>query len=118
MDTPSANRPTFSAGNSRRESPGVCLRTARTDAWTGDKLGGTYHLRIRAQQTVLPTRGTITIQAPPGTDIVDATPGMRVDGGRATWEGDLDAVQDFEIRFQRPALERFWDLLSTPLFGD
>ena len=31
--------------------------------------------RIRAQQTVLPTRGTITIQAPPGTDIVDATPG-------------------------------------------
>ena len=71
-----------------------------------------------AQQTVLPTRGTISIQAPPGTDIVDATPGMQVDGGRATWEGDLAAVQDFEIRFQRPPFGRFWDWLSTPVFGD
>jgi len=96
----------------------LALELQRADAWTGDELGGTYRLRIRAQQTVLPTHGTISIQAPPGTDIVDATPGMRVDGGRATWEGDLDAVQDFEIRFQRPALERFWDLLSTPVFGD
>ena len=66
----------------------LALQLQRADAWTGDELGGTYLLRIRAQQTVLPTRGTITIQAPPGTDIVDATPGMQVDGGRATWEGD------------------------------
>ena len=96
----------------------LALELQRADAWTGDELGGTYRLRIRAQQTVLPTRGTITIQAPPGTDIVDATPGMQVDGGRATWEGDLAAVQDFEIRFQRPPLGRFWDWLSTPVFGD
>ena len=43
---------------------------------------------------------------------------MQVDGGRATWEGDLAAVQDFEIRFQRPPFGRFWDWLSTPVFGD
>jgi hypothetical protein len=43
---------------------------------------------------------------------------MEVDGGRATWEGNLDAVQDFEIRFQRPPMARFWDWLSTPLLGD
>jgi hypothetical protein len=96
----------------------LALELLRADAWTGDELGGTYRLRIRAQRTVLPTRGTITIQAPPGTDIVEATPGMQIDGGRATWEGDLAAVQDFEIRFQRPPLGRFWDWLSTPVFGD
>ena len=96
----------------------LALELRRADAWTGDKLGGTYRLRIRAQQTVLPTRGTISIQAPQGTDIVDATPGMLIAGGRATWEGDLAAVQDFEIRFQRPPLGRFWDWLSTPVFGD
>ena len=96
----------------------LALELQRADAWTGDELGGTYRLRIRAQQTVLPTRGTITIQAPPGTDIVDATPGMQVDVARATWEGDLAAVQEFEIRFQRQPLGRFWDWLSTPLFGD
>ena len=96
----------------------LALELQRAEAWTGDELGGTYLLRIRAQQTVLPTRGTISIQAPPGTDIVDATPGMQVDGGRATWEGDLAAVQDFEIRFQRPPFGRFWDWLSTPVFGD
>jgi hypothetical protein len=96
----------------------LALQLQRADAWTGDELGGTYRLRIRAQQTVLPTRGTITIQAPPGTEIVDATPGMQFDGGRATWEGDLAAVQDFEIRFQRPPFGRFWDWLSTPVLGD
>jgi hypothetical protein len=103
-------------------SPGttseLALELLRAEAWTGDELGGTYQLRIRAQQTVLPTRGTISIQAPPGTDIVEATPGMQVDGGRATWEGDLAALQDFEIRFQRPPLGRLWDWLSTPVFGD
>jgi Protein of unknown function (DUF4012) len=96
----------------------LALELRRADAWTGDELGGTYHLRIRAQQPVLPTRGTISIQAPPGTNIVDATPGMLVEGGSATWDGDLDAVQDFEIRFQRPPSGRFWDWLSTPVFGD
>jgi len=95
---------------------GLGLR--RPDAWTGDQLGGTYHLRVRAQPAVQPTHGTISIQAPPGTGIVDTTPGMRVEGSLATWEGDLDAVQDFEIRFQRPPLGRLWDLLSTPVFGD
>ena len=95
---------------------GIALR--RPEAWTGDELGGTYRLRIRGQPAVRPTRGTISIQAPPGTAIVDATPGMRVQDDVATWTGPLDAVQDFEIRFQRPPLGRLWDLLSTPVFGD
>ena len=90
----------------------------RPDAWIGDELGGSYRLRIRAQPAIRSTEGSISIQAPPGMRIVDATPGLRVDGGTATWAGDLDAVQEFEIRFQRPPLGRFWDLLSTPLFGD
>jgi hypothetical protein len=43
---------------------------------------------------------------------------MRIEDDVATWEGDLDAVQEFEIRFQKPPLGRFWDWLSTPVFGD
>jgi hypothetical protein len=94
------------------------LALNRSDAWTGDELGGTYRLRVRAQPAVRPTRGTISIQAPPGTTIVDATTGMRIEDDVATWEGDLDAVQEFEIRFQEPPFGRFWDWLSTPVFGD
>ncbi len=96
----------------------LALELQRADAWSGDELGGTYLLRIRAQQPVLPTQGTISILAPPGMDIVEATLGMHVDGGRATGEGDLNAVQDFEIRFQRPPLGRLWDWFSRPVFGD
>jgi hypothetical protein len=96
----------------------MTLDLHRPDAWNGDELGGTYELRIRAQPNVQPTNGSISITAPPGTRIVDATPGMQVDGDVATWTGDLDAVQDFEIRFQQPPLARFWNLLSTPLFGE
>jgi hypothetical protein len=54
----------FRRGTLGRDRLELCLRTARADAWTGDELGGTYPLWIRAQQTVLPTRGTITIWAP------------------------------------------------------
>ena len=96
----------------------LMLKLQRPDAWTGDELGGTYRLRIRGQPSVRPTRASISIEAPAGMNIVDATPGMHVAGGRATWEGDLDAVQEFEIRFQKPPLGRLWDLLSTPVFGD
>jgi hypothetical protein len=45
-------------------------------------------------------------------------PGYADRGRPGDGEGDLAAVQDFEIRFQQAPLGRLWDWLSTPVFED
>ena len=85
----------------------LALQLQRPDAWTGDELGGTYLLRIRAPDGPADA-GTISIRRPR-----DGHRGRHAGhAGRRRprdVEGDLP-VQDFEIRFQRPPLGRFWGI--------
>ena len=93
------------------------LELARTGAWDGNGSGGTYRVTIRGQPLVRATILTFKVEAPDGMEIVEATRGMLVDGDTATAVGQLEAGRTFEIRFQRPATDRIWDFLSTPIFG-
>ena len=77
-------------------------------AWTGNVAGGTYHLRIPAQPTVDPISGTVVIHAPPGMGIGWTSVPMQVDGATATWTGTLQAGQEIEAHFAKPALLGAW----------
>ena len=70
-----------------------------------------YRLTMRPQPTIRPTRLHLDVQAPEGMQIVSASPGMRTSGGRATWEGEVIGETVFEIRFERPTLQRAWGSL-------
>jgi len=63
--------------------------------------GSRYHLTLQKQpgQIAEPTR--VTIRVPDGATITGTTPEMTVDGGSATWQGDLVTDQEFEVRFRR-----------------
>ena len=94
----------------------LALELQRADAWTGDELRRDLPARDPAQQTVLPTRGTID-QAPRNghrrRHAGHAGRGRPGDvGGRPRRRAGLrDPVQ-------RQPIGRFWDWLSTPVFGD
>ena len=81
-----------------------------TDAWTGNNGLGTYRLTIRSQPTLNPTTATISIRVPDGMSIAYASEPMKVQGGVATWSGELVDVTTFEVRFQR-------DLVGTGVVG-
>ena len=93
--------------------------TAR--AWTGDDGRGTYRLTFHGQTTIQPTRLAIEVNAPEGSRIMETSPGMRVDGNRALWEGYADDRMVFEVVFERPLLARMWRglvrFLSTPVLS-
>ncbi|MGH2722660.1 MAG: DUF4012 domain-containing protein [Actinomycetota bacterium] len=94
-------------------------RVAR--AWEGGSGSGAYHLTVRGQPTITPTTVELDIRIPDGMEVVSVTPGMRVGEGRVLWSGPLTDVTTFEVRFQRPPLQRAWhsvlDFLRRPVLG-
>ncbi|MGH2652933.1 MAG: DUF4012 domain-containing protein [Actinomycetota bacterium] len=83
-------------------------RRLLSEAWEGDDGGGTYRLTFRGQTTIKPASLVVDVRAPEGMHIVRASPGMRVDGGRAVWEGQAGDLMVFEVEFQRPMTSRMW----------
>jgi hypothetical protein len=71
-----------------------------------------YTLTFQGQPTIRPTRLEIEIQAPEGTTIASASPGIRSDGNRAVWSGEAGNVMRFEVALQRPPLARAWDTFA------
>lgn len=71
-----------------------------------------YTLTFQGQPTIRPTRLEVDIQAPEGTSIASASPGIRVDGDRAVWSGEAGNVMRFELTLQRPPLARAWDTFA------
>lgn len=94
-----------------------------TDVWTGNGGLGTYRLTIRSQPTLNPTTATIAIRVPEGTTIAYASEPLKVEdgveGGVATWSGELGDVITFEVRFQKGLVGRVWsgidEFLSRPV---
>jgi hypothetical protein len=90
-----------------------------TDVWTGNGGLGTYRLTIRSQPTLNPTTATIAIRVPDGTTIAYASEPLKLEGGVATWSGELGDVTTFEVRFQKGLAGRVWggidDFLSKPV---
>jgi hypothetical protein len=90
-----------------------------TDVWTGNGGLGTYRLTIRSQPTLNPTTATIAIRVPEGTTIAFASEPLKIEGGVATWSGELGDVTTFEVRFQKGLAGRIWggidDFLSKPV---
>jgi hypothetical protein len=107
--------PRLRSGESR--TYGLGLRTSR--AWTGDEVGGIYRLRLGGQATLKPTRARVTITLPPHMRLLSSSASLKEENGALVWEGDLGLVQDLELRFERPLLEklwiRTWDFLSRPV---
>jgi hypothetical protein len=91
------------------------------EAWHGDEGSGVYRLTFDGQTTIRPTRLVVDVRVPEGMQVVGTSPGMRVDGSRASWEGRAGDRMTFEVAFQRPALARAWRtvlrFLGKPLFG-
>ncbi|HWC33113.1 MAG TPA: DUF4012 domain-containing protein, partial [Actinomycetota bacterium] len=85
-------------------------------AWAGDDVAGTYTLTFRGQTTIRPAALVVDVRAPEGMEIVAASPGMEWSGGRAVWRGSAPDLETFEVRFERPPLERIWHFLSRPVF--
>ena len=83
-----------------------------TDAWEGEAGDGTYRLSIPGQPTIRPTEATVTIVAPPGSDIAWTSEPMAVDGDRATWSGMLQGDTVLEVRFRASFLTRWWHSLT------
>jgi hypothetical protein len=91
------------------------------DAWLGDALSGAYRLTLQDQpSTVHPTTVTVTVHAPPGTTIWNASQQMRVGVGRATWTGTVGKLLELRVEFRKPFVERAWSrfvrFLVKPLF--
>ena len=89
-------------------------------AWEGDTASGVYRLTVRTQPTVRAPHLEVSVEAPAGMEIVQATEGMEVRGGRAVWRGTADPRMRFEVRFELPALARAWqgvlDFLGQRVF--
>jgi hypothetical protein len=87
-------------------------------AWHGSAGGGTYRLTVLSQPTIHPTRVRVSIAAPDGARIVEASPGMIIAGGRATWTGTPGRTLSLEISFAEPRglFDRVTGFLDRPLF--
>jgi hypothetical protein len=107
--------PRLLSGESRTYRLGV--RTTR--GWTGDGVEGVYRLRLEGQATVKPTPVKVSITLPPGMRLVETDVPLTMEGEALVWEGTVGALQDIEVRFERPLLEkmwvRTWDFLTRPL---
>jgi hypothetical protein len=87
----------------------LSLRVRR--AWDGDDAAGTYRLRLRTQATIRPTEVTVSVRAPEGMRVVEATDSMLVRGEEAVWRGAVGTELDLEVRFRRPLAGRIWRAL-------
>jgi hypothetical protein len=71
-------------------------------AWSPDGAGGTYQLTFQGQPTIRPTRLEVVVVAPAGTVITEATPGMVVEDGQASWRGAPGELLTLDVRFATP----------------
>jgi len=82
------------------------------DAWEGDAGGGRYRLVVFAQSTIRPTRLDVAITVPDGMHIESASPGMRIDGETAVFEGVAPNRLELEVRFAPSVLGRLWGAIT------
>jgi hypothetical protein len=96
------------------------LSLQATHAWSGDDVGGTYRLRFQSQPTINPASVRLSIHLPHGMRMVSANVPITFRSDTLVWEGSLGRVQDIQIRFERPLLEKLWirtiDFLTRPVF--
>ncbi len=83
-------------------SAGLTYEWTVPAAWSPQGAGGTYRLSFQDQPTIRPTRLEVVLVAPPGMRIIEATPGMVVEDGRATWRGTPGDLLTLEARFATP----------------
>lgn len=99
------------------EEGGLRLVWRTDDAWNGSSAEGSYRLTFLGQTTIEPTDVSISITAPPGTDIVWTSVPMQVDGGIARWQGTPGPRTVFEVRFRAPLPLRWWRNLTDVVGG-
>jgi hypothetical protein len=79
--------------------------TGLTYTWTSpyaadaDQTGGTYQLTIQKQPSALPGPLSLTIRAPAGFHIADASPGLTVRGDTATLSTTFDHDLVVQVRY-------------------
>ncbi|MBI4261133.1 MAG: hypothetical protein HY658_11260 [Actinobacteria bacterium] len=81
------------------------------DAWSGDGVRGVYRLAVLGQTTIRPTELRIGIRVPEGMVVARATPGMRIEGDRVSWEGHAVGLMRFEVEFVDPLPGGVWRTL-------
>jgi hypothetical protein len=80
-------------------------RTGLTYTWTSpyaanaDQTGGTYQLTIQKQPGLLPGPLTLTIRAPAGFHIADASPGLTIRGDTASLATTFDQDIAVQVRY-------------------
>ena len=83
-------------------------RSSLTYAWTSPyaadtgetgEAGGTYRLTIQKQPGLLPGPLALTIRAPEGFMITEASPGLTVNGDTATLQGTFDFDLTVDLRY-------------------
>jgi hypothetical protein len=79
-----------------------------SDAWEGDTSSGVYRLTFVGQPSIRPVALTVTVVAPPGTEVIWSNVPMTLDGERATWRGEPGPRLSLEVRFQAPTITRWW----------
>ncbi|MGH2772813.1 MAG: DUF4012 domain-containing protein, partial [Actinomycetota bacterium] len=67
---------------------------------------GVYRLVVQRQAALRPDKFRLTVDLPPGAVATDMTPGMKVAGGRATWEGRLTSDREFFVAYSTSMLDR------------
>lgn len=77
-------------------------------AWEGNDAMGAYELEIPGQPMLNPTSAEISVRAPEGTSVAWASEGAAIEGGRASWTGELGPGRVVALRFQRGFLGRLW----------
>lgn len=82
------------------------------EGWEGDATGGVYRLTFLGQTTIRPAPLTVEITAPDGMRIVSASPGVRIEGDTAMWEGVPSRRLELEVEFQPSWPVRLWRALT------
>ena len=93
-----------------REAIGAYLevppgQTGLSYTWTSpyaastDQAGGTYQLTIQKQPGLLPGPLSLTIRAPAGFQVTDASPGLTVRGDTATLATTFDQDISVQLRY-------------------
>lgn len=102
-----------------KETRSLTYRLLNPHAWEPTSVGGTYHLRIEAQQTVEPVQADVRIRIPDGMEVADTTPQMELRADTLVWQGAIGSGVDLSVAFQQPmpqrGLTRLSDFLRRPV---
>ncbi|HEX6845119.1 MAG TPA: DUF4012 domain-containing protein [Actinomycetota bacterium] len=95
------------------ETGTLWLHTQTQRAWQGDTSSGVYRLLFLTQPTANPTTARIEVVTPPGTTVVWSNHELATSGNVAVWTGTPPRRLELEVRFQAPALTRWWRNLTA-----